>query len=88
METASLLNNEQRVITLTEILPSVRQLPATDKLKLIRILAEELDTGESIFPFEPNKIYYLSTPYNTFGVAGILMNALGKHPFNKGEVAT
>jgi len=40
METASLLNNEQRVITLTEILPSVRQLPATDKLKLIRILMD------------------------------------------------
>ena len=76
METASLLNNGQKVITLAEILPSVRQLPATDKLKLIRILAEELDTGESIFPFEPNKIYYLPTPYNAFGVAEILMNAL------------
>ncbi|MCP4693154.1 MAG: hypothetical protein GY859_34245, partial [Desulfobacterales bacterium] len=59
-----------------EILPSVRQLPATDKLRLIRILAEELDTGESVWPIEPNKIYHLPTPYNTFGAAETLMNTL------------
>ncbi|CAN5849855.1 hypothetical protein BH10CHL1_BH10CHL1_09450 [soil metagenome] len=28
---------------LAELLPSVRQLPASDKLRLIRILAEEVD---------------------------------------------
>ena len=44
------------MMTLTEIIPAARQLPATDKLKLIRILAEELDTKENIFPFEPHKI--------------------------------
>jgi hypothetical protein len=31
-------------MTLKELLPAVRQLPASDKLRLIRILAEELDT--------------------------------------------
>ena len=31
------------MVSLTELLPAVRQLPALDKLRLIRILAEELD---------------------------------------------
>ncbi len=63
-------------MTLTEILPAVRQLPALDKLRLIRILAEDLDTGEEIFPFEPNKLYHLATPYDSFGAGRALMNAL------------
>jgi len=63
-------------MTLIEILPAVRQLPALDKLRLIRILAEELDTNEAIFPFEPGKIYYLATPYNTFEAGKALMSAM------------
>ncbi len=76
MKTTSSLNKEPIFGTLKEILPSVRKLPATDKLRLIRILGEELDTGESVWPIEPNKIYHLPTPYNIFGVAETLMNAL------------
>jgi hypothetical protein len=63
-------------MTLVEIVPAVRQLPPIDKLRLIRILAEELDKGESIFPFEQHKTYYLATPYNSFGAAAILADAL------------
>jgi len=40
-------------MTLTEILPAIRQLPTLDKIRLIRILAEELDTEKELFPFEP-----------------------------------
>jgi len=76
MEIASSLNIGHRIITLTEILPLIRQLQMLDKLKLIRILAEQLDTGENVFPFEPDKTYDLPTPYNTFGAAEILMNTL------------
>ena len=61
---------------LTEILPLVRQLPMLDKIRLIRILAEELDTEENIFPFEPYKIYYLATPCNAFGAGKALMEAM------------
>ena len=61
---------------LEEILPAVRQLPAMDKIRLIRILAEELDTSEPLFPFEPYKIYYLATPYNMFGAGKVLMDAM------------
>ena len=60
-------------MTLTEILPAIRQLAAQDKLRLIRILAEELDVKDDLFPFRPNKIYYLPTPYNSFGAGKALI---------------
>jgi len=63
-------------MTLTEILPSIRQLPALDKIRLICILANELDSLENISPFEPYKIYYLATPYNSFGAGQALMEAM------------
>jgi hypothetical protein len=65
-------------MSLTELLPSIRQLPALEKVRLIRILAEELDTEEEIFPLQPNKLYYLPTPYNSFGVGRLLMSAMAE----------
>jgi hypothetical protein len=49
-------------MTLTELLPTIRQLSAIDKRELIRILIAEEDISENIFPLEPYKIYYLPTP--------------------------
>jgi hypothetical protein len=46
------------------------------QLKLIRILAEELDTNEDIAPLEPHKVYYLPTPYDSFSAGEILMQAM------------
>ncbi|WP_414754231.1 hypothetical protein [Anabaena sp. CCY 9910] len=63
-------------MTLSEILPAVRRLSATEKLKLIRILAEDLEVAEDISPLEPFKTYDLATPYNSFGAGAILMDAL------------
>ena len=65
-------------MTLIELLPAVRQLPPQDKLRLIRILAEELDVKDDIFPFQPGKIYYLPTPYNSFGAGKALMEAMNQ----------
>jgi len=76
MEIASSLNIGHRIITLTEILPLIRQLQMLDKLRLIRILAEQVDTDANILPLESDKTYNLPTPYNTFGAAEILMNTL------------
>jgi len=61
---------------LTEILPIIRQLSIVDKLRLIRILAEELEAVEDISPLEPFKTYDLPTPYNSFGAGAVLMQAL------------
>ncbi len=38
---------------LNELLPGVRELAATDKLRLIRILAEEIEAD--VMPLDPNR---------------------------------
>lgn len=63
-------------MTLTDILPLVDQLTPADKLKLIHLLAENLDLGGDVRPFEPGKVYALHTPYNSYGAARILAAAL------------
>ena len=63
-------------MTLTELLPDIRKLSVVEKLKLIRILGEELDTNEDISPLEPYKTYNLPTPYNAFGAGQVLMQEL------------
>ncbi|MBW4581086.1 MAG: hypothetical protein KME42_16085 [Tildeniella nuda ZEHNDER 1965/U140] len=63
-------------MTLAEVLPAARQLSAIEKLKLIRILVEDLDTTEAIAPLEPFKTYNMPTPYDSFGAGAILMDAL------------
>ena len=42
-------------MTLAELLPAARKLSVTEKLKLIRILAEDLDTSENIQLSETSK---------------------------------
>lgn len=64
------------MLTLAELLPDIQQLPVREKLRLIRILAEDLDTAEDIHPFVPHKVYVLSTPYNSYGSGRALMEAL------------
>lgn len=71
-----MLADKKSKITLAELLPMVQQLSALEKLRLIRILAEEIDTDNDISPLEPHKIYYLPTPYDTFGAGKVLMQAM------------
>jgi hypothetical protein len=61
---------------LAEVLPAVRQLTASEKLKLIRILAEDLDGETASSPFEYGKVYHLPTPYDSYGAAQALADAL------------
>jgi len=63
-------------MTLAQILPEVQRLPAVDKLKLIRMLAEDLDSGDDISPLVPHKEYYVATPYDTLGAGQALMDAM------------
>lgn len=62
-------------MSLAEMIPAARQLSATEKLKLIRILAEDLEMSEDIAPLEPFKTYDLPTPYDCFGAGAVLMEA-------------
>jgi hypothetical protein len=70
-------------MTLADVLPAIRQLSATEKLKLIRILAEDLDVADNIAPLEPFKTYDLSTPYDNFGVGAVLMETLNESQENR-----
>lgn len=67
-------------MTLTDLLPLVHDLPAEDKIKLIRILAEQLDQDQSILALEPNKTYLLATPYSAFGAGEALMEVMEHRP--------
>lgn len=66
------------MMTLAEVLPGVQQLPVSDKIKLIRLLAEDLDFAEDLTPLESGKAYYLATPYESYGVAEVLLAELEK----------
>lgn len=70
-------------MTLAEVLPAARRLSAIEKLKLIRILAEDLDMAEDISPLEPFKTYDLPTPYDSFGAGAVLMEALKHSKLNQ-----
>ncbi len=63
-------------MTLTEIMPSARLLPAADKLKLIRYLAVEIDDGDDIHPLEHGMTYQLQTPQFEAGAADELNKLL------------
>ena len=69
-------------MTLADVLPNARKLSAIEKLKLICILAEDLDTAENIAPLEPFKTYDLPTPYDNFGAGAILMQTLNQDTEN------
>ena len=69
-------------MTLADVLPNDRKLSAIEKLKLIRILAEDLDTADNITPLEPFKTYELPTPYDSFGAGAILMQTLNPNTKN------
>ena len=65
-------------MTLTELLPNIHELSYLDKVRLIRILAEDLDVSKNQEQtyFEPYKTYYLHTPQFEAGAAAILMQAI------------
>ncbi|WP_263971768.1 hypothetical protein [Leptolyngbya ohadii] len=58
------------------MLPAVRRLSASEKLKLIRILAEDLEAAEDISPLESFKTYDLPTSYDCYVAGAELMEAL------------
>lgn len=68
------------MVTLIDLLPTIRQLTFLDKLRLIRFLAEEIEIPKNQEQpyFEPYKTYFLHTPQFEAGAAAILMQALSE----------
>lgn len=67
---------------LTDLLPEIWQLSVLEKIKLIRLLAESLETSQDISPLEPLKTYDIQTPYNNFGAGIVLMEAMKQSDLN------
>ncbi len=63
-------------MSLSEILPNVRGLSAADKLRLIRILAEDVDAEPDIAPLEHGRSYVVATPVFEPGAADALLREL------------
>jgi hypothetical protein len=63
-------------MSLTELLPILRELPRADKLRLVQFLVSELAREEGVSLFESERDYPIWTPYNAFEAADTLLNAL------------
>lgn len=64
------------VMSLNEILPSVRELSAADKRHLIRLLTEEVAADPGLALREQARTYVLSTPVFEPGAAQALREEL------------
>lgn len=63
-------------MTITEILPVARLLPASDKLRLIRFLAFDIDDEEVVAPLEHGRTYMVKTPQFEPGASEALLSTL------------
>jgi hypothetical protein len=79
MQSTSQISTPSPTISLNEVIPMARQLPTLDRLKLIRILAEDLEAIGDIFPFRAGATYELPTPYGTTGAAAMLAEAMASY---------
>lgn len=63
-------------MTITEILPAARLLPASDKLRLIRFLAFDIDDEAAVSPLEHGRTYVVHTPQFEDGASETLLQEL------------
>jgi hypothetical protein len=66
--------------TLDVIMPAIRQLTTHDKLVLIRILADELATENSIVLSIPPGVYEFYTPYEIDGITDDMIDRFESLP--------
>jgi hypothetical protein len=79
MQSTSQIATLAPTMSLNDIVPMARQLPTLDRLKLIRILAEDLEAIGDIFPCRAGATYELPTPYGTVGAAAMLAEAMASY---------
>ncbi|WP_088243086.1 hypothetical protein [Calothrix rhizosoleniae] len=68
---------------LAELMSQIEKLPKIDKLRLMQFLATELVKEEDANFFVANQEYPIWSPYNCFGAAAVLMEALKKSDTNQ-----
>ena len=62
-------------MSLTEVLPDIRTLSRFDKIRLIQLLAHDLECDEGGL-IEPNRSYPIWSPDRAFSAAAALLQAL------------
>jgi fibrillarin-like rRNA methylase len=62
-------------MSLTDLLPSLRDLDKVDKLKAVQFLVNELAREEDIL-MHTDETYPIWSPYNSYDAADILLKAL------------
>jgi hypothetical protein len=62
-------------MSLAEVLPEVQTLSRLDKIRLIQVLAQELEQDESVL-IEPGRSYPVWSPDQAFTAAAALLQAL------------
>jgi hypothetical protein len=63
-------------MSLTELLPVVHALPRVDKLKLLRMLADDLAAEELGQALESGTRHTLWSPYDAYDAAAVLLEAI------------
>jgi hypothetical protein len=63
-------------MSFVEVLPIVRNLSQIEKLRLIRLLAEDMAQVEESMPFEAGQTYPLSSPDRAYDAAAVLLREL------------
>lgn len=66
---------EGTTMSLTKLLPVLRELDRTDKWRVVQFLVFELAKEEDAL-LEPGVVYPVWSPYNSFEAANTLLNAL------------
>ena len=77
------MSSDERKIAMTviELLPTLRELNRTEKLRVMRYLVTELEKDENILP--PGEYQFL-TPYDSYEAADALMKAFTAHQAEQG----
>ena len=63
-------------MSIVELLPAVRSLSRADKLRLIQMLAAELEGEEASTPLVPGQTYPLWSPVEAYAAATVLLGVL------------
>ena len=66
-------------MSFTELVPTIKQLPRADKLRLMQLLVVELAQEEGVPLLTAGTQYPVWTPLNAFGAAETLMQMLETH---------
>lgn len=68
-------------MTLTEVLPNIRQLSRTEKLRIVHILIDEIAAEETSL-LESGRTYEVWSPYDSFDAADKLLKMLEEEKSN------